>query len=82
MPTLIPVRYMWWPIRLRWQRASSHRFFTSHGWQTGFDRVAPHEHSDGCMPGYRSVFGRTFHLGPLKVCFGKDLTPSPPKDLR
>ncbi len=61
-----------WPIRLRW--SSNHKgWFTTHGWQIGSERVPVEQTSFGCMPGYRAVFGWTFHLGPLKVCFGRKL---------
>lgn len=51
-------RYLWWPIRLGWCPESS-TWFTAHGWQVGWDGIE------------QRVFGRTLHLGPLKVVFGK-----------
>ena len=54
-------RYQWWPIRILWRRKSATKFFTWHGWQTGWDGIE------------QRVFGQTFHVGALKVCLGKQL---------
>lgn len=61
-------RYQWWPIRVRWSWASfrmawkyRRAVFGHHGWQTGHDGLERH------------VFGQTFHVGPLKMCLGRDL---------
>jgi hypothetical protein len=59
-----------WPIRISWGPKASSVWFVTHGWQTGVERCAPHETSEACMPGYRRLFGQTFHLGRLKVKFG------------
>lgn len=34
------------------------------------ERVPDEKTSASCIPGYRRVFGQTFHFGPLKVFFG------------
>lgn len=66
-------RWMWWPIRIKFSAASASTWFRRHGWQTGFERVAVSKTSFGCMPGFRSVFGQTWHFGRLKVCLGCNL---------
>lgn len=53
-------RFLWWPIRLAWRRGSRHsRLFDMHGWQVGWDGIE------------QPVFGRTLHIGALKVIFGR-----------
>ena len=66
-------RWMLWPVRIKWSAASANCWFTTHGWQTGTERVPVEKTCDGCIPGFRRVFGWTFHLGRVKVCFGRDL---------
>jgi hypothetical protein len=58
--------YARWPIRLKWGAPRSSAWFTSHGWQLGTDHL------------WRRVFGWTFHLGRLKVCFGRSPYPYRP----
>ena len=54
-------RFLWWPIRLHWARGPAARtWFKTHGWQVGWDGIE------------QRVYGRTVHLGPLKILFGKD----------
>ena len=53
-------RYLWWPIRLHWSRGPASRaWLKTHGWQVGWDGFE------------QRVFGRTLHVGPLKVMFGR-----------
>ena len=73
-------RLQFWPVRLKWGVTTS--WFSTHGWQTGSERVPVEKTSFGCMPGFRAVFGWTFHLGRLKVCFGRDLEPRHPASVR
>lgn len=61
-------RLLMWPIRLRWSDPRASNWFGAHGWQVGTERCAVT--SFHCIPGYRRVFGWTFHVGRLKVCFG------------
>lgn len=65
-------RYHLWPIRFGWHDNTIPRlkFFAWHGWQTGYDTVPHEKTSRGCMPGYRSTFGQTLHIGRLFICFG------------
>jgi hypothetical protein len=63
-------RWLWWPIRLRWAPEGSSLWFKSHGWEVGSERCAVSETGGRCMPGFRSVIGRTLHFGRLKVCMG------------
>lgn len=69
-------RWLWWPIRLRWVQPISKslrsKWFTTHGWQVGTERCAESQTGRRCMPGFRDVFGRTLHLGRLKVLFGRE----------
>lgn len=52
-------RYQWWPIRLGWRRKSATRFFTWHGWQTGWDGIE------------QRVYGQTLHIGAFKIHLGR-----------
>ena len=70
-------RFQNWPIRLKWGDKLSSNWFGRHGWQTGFEVVPVEQTSFGCMPGRRAVFGWTFHIGRLKVCFGRELPELP-----
>jgi len=63
-------RHFIWPVRLGWARKTTGRFFDRHGWQVGCERVPLVETGYGCMPGFRKVFGQTFHIGALKVIAG------------
>lgn len=65
-------RRLMWPISLKWSAATTSRWFRQHGWQVGSERCSAADTSDGCMPGYRAVFGWTLHLGQLKVVFGRE----------
>lgn len=65
-------RWLLWPIRLRWVPGSPSRWFTSHGWQVGTERCPESQTGGRHMPGFRGVFGRTLHLGRLKVLFGRE----------
>ncbi len=65
-------RYLMWPIRLKWAPGSS-AWFKTHGWQVGDEACQLEQTQRGFMPGFRGVFGWTFHLGRLKICFGKGL---------
>lgn len=67
-------RYQRRPISIRWgHEQSKARWFTTHGWQTGAERVSVPLTGDGNVLGYRNVFGWTLHLGRLKICFGRQL---------
>jgi hypothetical protein len=63
-------RFCLWPIRFSWKRKSAGKFFDRHGWQVGSEPVALADTSWGCMPGYRDVFGQTFHIGAFKIMCG------------
>lgn len=69
-------RIQWWPVRLKWSAPFASNWFIWHGWQTGSERSEDGSTGSGCMPGFRRVFGRTFHLGRLKICFGKNIEPA------
>lgn len=65
-----------WPIRLKWVRPLTpdaprtlwpHR----HLWQTCSERTPDGSTAFGMMPGYRKVYGQTWHFGRLKLCFGR-----------
>lgn len=58
------------PIRLLWGSKLSSNWFGVHGWECRPERVPYKLTSFGMMPGFRSTFGWTFHIGRLKVCFG------------
>lgn len=60
------------PIRLSWADPLSACWFKTHGWQVGCEACSLAETSFGCMPGWRRVYGWTFHLGRLKIKFGDD----------
>lgn len=64
-------RYLMWPIKLKWVKPlpnQNSKWFKKHGWQVGFDGFA------------MSVYGWTYHLGRLKICFGsKDFKKKPHK---
>lgn len=73
-------RYLLWPISFGWRddngvaltRYSPRRLLAWHGWQVGYERVPESKTSLGCMPGIRSVFGQTVHIGSrLMIFFGK-----------
>ena len=64
-------RWQWWPVRLMWRERSTH-LVDWHGWQVANERVDVSKTSARCVPGYRAVFGQTFHFGPLKICFGRN----------
>ena len=61
-----------WPIRLTWAEQLSACWFKTHGWQVGSEKCSRAETGRGAMPGWRSVYGWTFHLGRLKVKFGSE----------
>jgi hypothetical protein len=63
-------RWLLWPIRLRVAEHRSKAWFKTHGWQIGFEPVPESQTAFGCMPGWRGLYGQTFHLGRLKVLFG------------
>jgi hypothetical protein len=65
-------RWLLWPIRLSWGPKLSSAWFTTHGWQVDTERCSVAETGKRCMPGFRGVFGRTLHLGRLKVLFGRE----------
>lgn len=52
-------RRAWWPIFLRWSWFGRWWRLAWHGWEIDADGPS------------QRVFGQTFHLGPLKVCFGR-----------
>lgn len=54
--------HQWWPVRLSWCPRGALSFFDWHGWQTGWESA---------VCGARRVFGQTFHIGALKVKFGR-----------
>jgi hypothetical protein len=61
-------RYQWWPVRLRWTPKDAGRLSVAMwGWQTGWDGIE------------MRVFGRSIRIGPITVCFGKDLPSRGPK---
>jgi hypothetical protein len=70
-------RFQVWPIRLKWSAGSASRFFDRHGWQTGTERTPDGSTGGRCMPGYRAVYGQTFHIGRLKVCLGRSVGAQP-----
>ncbi|GIN22519.1 hypothetical protein J1TS3_36530 [Siminovitchia fordii] len=57
-------RYLYWPIKIKWSKPISKsirsKWFHKHGWQVGWDGFA------------MGVFGWTYHLGRLKICFGNE----------
>jgi hypothetical protein len=59
-------RYIYWPIRFKWVSKKvtgkywKYNWFNRHGWQVGWDDIA------------MGVFGWTYHLGRLKICFGNE----------
>lgn len=66
------VRVMMWPISLRWSTKNANSgWFKVHGWQVGAEHVDKSQTSFGMVPGRRALYGWTFHLGRLKVLFGR-----------
>ena len=58
-------RYLWWPIRLRWSDRRASKWLGSHGVEVEADGVE------------QRVFMRVWHLGRLKIIFGREpLRPS------
>ena len=51
-------KYLNWPIRFGWEGRFKSRWFTTHGWQIGWD------------VNRKRIFGWTLHFGALKVLFG------------
>lgn len=78
-------RQQLWPIKLKWIPLKHYSccggfvWLTRHWWHAGAEYVAAGSESENCIPGIRDVFGWTFHFGPIKVVFGKNL--EPPEDL-
>ena len=61
-----------WPIRLKYAAGNSSEWFVAHGWSNGSHTVSDSSQTSyGAMPGWKLVYGWTFHLGRLKVIFGK-----------
>lgn len=62
-------RFLLWPISVeRGMPGCWH--FGQHGWELGAERVDFEDTAIGNMPGYRSVYGQTIHLGPIRVSLG------------
>ncbi len=75
---------LWWPIKLKWVRASLRdhlRFhlFTTHGFWVGWEACRMEETSRRAMYCRREVYGWTLHIGALKVIFGSvpEIKPDP-----
>lgn len=66
-------RRMFWPVTLMWGPKDSSTWFRAHSVERGAEYAPAGQESCGCMPGIRVVRGWTFHLGRLKVVFGRDL---------
>lgn len=66
-------RWQLWPVRLSFvTHFGARAWFRVHGWQTGSELTMDGTNARGCVPGIRLVFGQTFHLGPLKILFGRE----------
>lgn len=67
-------RWVRWPVRAR--LAFRHRawrtWFRVHGWPAGHELVPHEQTSRGSVPGLRRLVGQTYHLGPLKLLFGRE----------
>lgn len=64
-------RVVVWPISIKWSTKLASKWLGVHGWQIGSERVHDDLTSFGMMPGRRALYGWTFHLGRLKILFGK-----------
>jgi hypothetical protein len=70
-------RWQLWPVRLSLCLGFAARsWFQVHGWQTGCELTPDRSSGGGCVPGVRHVYGQTYHLGPLKILFGRERTES------
>ncbi len=69
-------RWLRWALRVRlvfgplWWRS----WFKNHGWPAGHELVPVEWTTRGCVPGLRQLVGQTYHLGPLKLLFGREQT--------
>jgi hypothetical protein len=64
-------RVLLWPIRIMWGSPMSSKWFGVHGWEAKPDVVDVELTSLGMMPGYRQTWGWTYHIGRLKIVFGR-----------
>jgi hypothetical protein len=67
-------RWQLWPIRFGWGDRMSSCWFQVHGWEVGCELVPDELTTLGEVPGLRAVVGQTYHLGRLKILFGRHQT--------
>jgi hypothetical protein len=70
-------RWLRWPLRFRlvFRHGAWRTWFTAHGYPGGHELVPVELTSRGCVPGLRRLVCQTYHLGPLKLLFGRDEAP-------
>ena len=67
-------RWLRWPVRLTWSWFARGSWFQVHGWEVGSELVPEGLTSGQKIPGLRAIVGQTYHLGPLKILFGRQQT--------